>query len=54
MVHTNVVRIQEIIDDSNDDKIFLIMPYLKAGSLEDQIEEAMKHASNRQTTALEP
>lgn len=54
MVHTNVVPMQEIIDDSNNDKIFLIMPYLKAGSLEDRLEETLKHSSNSLATALEP
>ena len=42
MVHANLTPLQEIIDDPNNDKIFLVMPYLNTGSLEERIEEAVK------------
>ena len=42
MVHVNLTPLQEIIDDPNNDKIFLVMPYLNTKSLEERIEEAVK------------
>ena len=40
MVHANVTPLYEIIDDPNCDKIFLVMQYLNAGSLEDCLNES--------------
>jgi len=42
MVHANIPPLYEIIDDPNSDKIYLMMQYLNAGSLEDSINESIK------------
>ena len=37
--HTNIIRLHEIIDDPDEDKIYLITDYLKCGSLQTQIDK---------------
>ena len=45
MVHANMTSLYEIIDDPNSDKIFMVMQYLNAGNLEEEIEQSIKQGS---------
>ena len=36
--HINIIKLHEIIDDPNTDKVYLIMDYLAGGSLADKLE----------------
>ena len=42
IVHANVLTPIEIIDDASNDNIYLISPYMRAGSLEERIEDTIK------------
>ena len=35
--HSNIIRLHEIIDDPEEDKLYLVFDYLKCGSLENYI-----------------
>ena len=38
--HINIIKLHEVIDDPNTDKVYLIMDYLQGGSLADKLEES--------------
>ena len=42
MVHVNVLSPIEIIDDPQNENVFLISPYVRTGSLEERLEESVK------------
>ena len=42
IVHSNVLAPLEIIDDASNDNVYLICPYMRAGSLEERLEETIK------------
>ena len=42
MVHANVLAPLEIIDDASNDNVYLICPYMRAGSLEERLEDVAK------------
>ena len=37
--HINIIKLHEIIDDPNTDKVYLIMDYLSGGSLADKLDK---------------
>ena len=39
LVHKNVIRLWEIIDDPKHDEIYLIMDYLEGGTLQEKLQE---------------
>ena len=40
MVHTNIVKLHEIIDDPKSDNLYLVMDYLSGGTLADKLEKS--------------
>lgn len=40
LVHKNVIRLYEILDDPAQDEIYLIMDYLEGGTLQEKLQEA--------------
>lgn len=46
MVHTNITPLYEIIDDSKNDKIFMISQFLISGSMEDRLKASTEEASS--------
>lgn len=45
--HPNIVKLHEIIDDENDDKLYLVMEYAEKGQILDFSEETMKFTPNK-------
>ena len=37
LVHTNIVKLHEIIDDPKDENLYLVMDYLSGGTLADKL-----------------
>ena len=33
LVHPNIIRLHEVIDDANDDKVYLLMEYASKGQI---------------------
>ena len=40
LVHTNIVKLHEIIDDPLKNKIYLVMDYLPGGTLADKLKDS--------------
>ena len=40
LVHTNIVKLHEIIDDSMKNKVYLVMDYLPGGTVAEKLEKS--------------